>query len=67
MLLEYILVTFDNQIVDWKMFTNEMQVHHGGAGTTAMGLRAGVNAFFFFQIVYYDNVLLTSCENDPSK
>jgi len=50
------------------MFTNEMQVHHGGAGTTAMGLRAGVNAFFFFfQIVYYDNVLLTSCENDPSK
>ena len=49
------------------MFTNEMQVHHGGAGTTAMGLRAGVNAASFFQIVYYDNVLLTSCENDPSK
>jgi len=62
-LLEYILVTFLNQIVNWKMFTNEMQVHHGGAGTTAMGLRAGVNAASFFQIVYYDNVLLTSCGN----
>ena len=40
-----VLVAFVNQIVDWKMFTNDMQVHHGGAGTTATGLRAGVNAF----------------------
>ena len=40
-----ILVAFANQIVDRKMFTNDMQVHHGGAGTTATGLRAGVNAF----------------------
>ncbi|KAF9682756.1 hypothetical protein SADUNF_Sadunf05G0141600 [Salix dunnii] len=55
-----ILVAFVNQIVDWKMFTNDMQVHHGGAGTTATGLRAGcpttIVPFFGDQFFWGDRV-----------
>lgn len=55
-LLNIYCLEFGDGQLTWSYTTTNMQVHHGGAGTTATGLRAGVR-FFSVGVVVLISIL----------